>query len=463
MKILNVGCNIDPERLSEDVQIEEISVDELSDLQNNRSEIVVWNNNFPFSPDLLQRIKGAHLLVNWGTYNGNLPDLSSMKDLGINARTTSGYCTNTVANFGFQQLREDLEGLGEEDVVGFIGMGKISYTLAQRIQTESSAQIAYHSPTPKAGWNDRFRYLDLQEIQRVSKILIIAANHGESLVDCEALGKNPHAPTVLNLSMDSAFPVTEIEELIQSGKIGRCISDNKPPSDRTDLSQFYTGHKAYKSEEAKEHKHFILQGLINRLKARRGQNDFSIYIARHGKTEWNRDGKFQGRLNSNLTEEGIQQAKSLANFLANKNIGSIHASPLGRSVQTAQLVSEVLGVPFRVVDRLVEMNFGCLQGQPKTSINDHPKFLQRRAVDKLRTAYPDGESYYDVALRVQRDVDRAISLGENALMIGHESTNRMIRSFVAELPPEEAAQLRQKNSELVEYQFSSGKEVVHEL
>lgn len=462
-RILNVGCNIDSERISEDVVIEDITVEEFRKLQEVRSDIVVWTNNQIFDSGLLANMQGVDLFVNWGGYDKNLPEIEEFETRGIDVRTTIGYCTETVADFGFQQIEERQEILKPGDTIGFIGMGRIGYTLAKKLmQRHKKIEIAYHTPSPKVGFRD-FQYLSLSQLQAKSKIIVIVVNHGESLVDMEALSQNPNKPFILNLSREAAFPIATIEGLIESGVIGDCVSDNKTPSDKPDLDKFYTGHRAYKSEQAKAHKHFILQGLINRLRAKKIGEDFSVYVSRHGETEWNKEGRFQGRLNSPLTDKGKRQAKDLATFLKDRGISAIYTSPLGRSVETARIASEILGIEPRAEEKLIEMDFGALQGLPKSSIKNYPDFLQRRSIDKLRTSYPNGESYYDVALRIQRDVDKVIASGRNALFIGHESTNKIIRGFVGQFRLEHAVNLGQKNSQLVEYKFASASEVTHEL
>ncbi len=461
-KLLNIDCNVDPERISENISMERISKEELEASSQVDADVVVWNNNLDFNPALVEKMQEVKLFVNWGTDDSNMPDLEIFESNNITAHTTRGYCTKAVIDFTTQKISENKEILKPDDTIGFIGMGRIGYTLAKDLKEKYGLNIAYHTPTPKEGL-EYFHYLDLGELQLTSKVVIVVVNHGESLVDMEALSKNPNKPLIINLSKEGAFPVSEVENLINSGVVGGFISDNKTPQERPELESFYTGHIAYKSEEAKEHKHFILQGLINRLRAETHGEDFSIYIARHGQTEWNKQKRLQGRLNSALTKEGREQAKRLANFLKDRNIESIYSSPLGRSVETAQIVSEVLGIGIRLVEKFIEMNFGDLQGKLRSSIECYPDFLERKTLDKLRTPYPGGESYYDIALRVQRDIDKIISVGENTVIVGHESTNRMIRGFVGQYSLEDSAKLKQPNSHLLEYSFSSKKELKHEL
>ena len=84
-----------------------------------------------------------------------------------------------------------------------------------------------------------------------------------------------------------------------------------------------------------------------------------LYILRHGETVWNRQGRYQGRKDSPLTEKGRQQAVSQRKLLnAIETLPrKVYVSPLGRTVETAQLAVTFVDHPI-VDDRLQALNFG---------------------------------------------------------------------------------------------------------
>jgi broad specificity phosphatase PhoE len=112
-------------------------------------------------------------------------------------------------------------------------------------------------------------------------------------------------------------------------------------------------------------------------------------------------------------------------------------------------VANCLGVEVEVVNRFTEMDFGMLQGQFADREQAFPTFKTNRAIDPLHTSYPGGESYFDLALRVQPDIDRIASVGRTALIVGHGSVNRMLRPFLTSRTIEEAASLHQANDVVV--------------
>ena len=87
-----------------------------------------------------------------------------------------------------------------------------------------------------------------------------------------------------------------------------------------------------------------------------------IYITRHGQTDWNLDGRMQGSKNSELTEQGREEALNLGNRLKDTKIEYIYTSPLTRAYDTALLVKGDREIPVEINDSLKEMNFGIWEG-----------------------------------------------------------------------------------------------------
>jgi len=88
-----------------------------------------------------------------------------------------------------------------------------------------------------------------------------------------------------------------------------------------------------------------------------------LYLARHGETEWNRVGRWQGHTDIPLSDVGRQQAHILSQRIARLGIGVVFASDLSRAVETAALVARARNLPMPAVDaRLRERGFGCFEG-----------------------------------------------------------------------------------------------------
>jgi broad specificity phosphatase PhoE len=84
---------------------------------------------------------------------------------------------------------------------------------------------------------------------------------------------------------------------------------------------------------------------------------------RHGATDWNREGRFQGRTDKPINDEGIAQAFSVARRLQRLRIDRIVSSPLQRASKTAEIIAAASSTPLAIDEGLVEFDYGSLEGQ----------------------------------------------------------------------------------------------------
>lgn len=163
-----------------------------------------------------------------------------------------------------------------------------------------------------------------------------------------------------------------------------------------------------------------------------------IYLIRHGETEWNAQGRFQGKLDSALTDTGVSQAKAIGRRLAGLDLSfdAFVSSSLGRTRQTAAIISGSANLPAaQYDDRLAEVSLGSWDGLTRIDID-----AQWRGLLDGSTPFdwffrsPDGESY-DAAfqraecwLRERQGVTLAVS---------HGLVSRIIRGAYSGLPKAE--------------------------
>jgi probable phosphoglycerate mutase len=127
-----------------------------------------------------------------------------------------------------------------------------------------------------------------------------------------------------------------------------------------------------------------------------------VYIARHGETDWNREGRYQGRLESTLTELGQRQASALAYALAEADVRRIISSPLHRTVETARPLAERLGLPIETDERLIEIGHGSWEGLLRDEIErDDPNRMRLWRTSPESVAFQGGERLTDVLERWQ--------------------------------------------------------------
>ena len=161
----------------------------------------------------------------------------------------------------------------------------------------------------------------------------------------------------------------------------------------------------------------------------------SLFLARHGETEWNRAGRWQGKTDIPLSDVGRAQARALGAALAGRRIADVHASDLQRASETAQIVAGVLGIAtFNVDARLCERGFGCFEGFTREECAErHPEAWARYLADR-RSTPPGGEPQPAVAARIvaaMTDIARAPRATDEAtLVISHGGA---IRTFIHEV------------------------------
>jgi probable phosphoglycerate mutase len=166
-----------------------------------------------------------------------------------------------------------------------------------------------------------------------------------------------------------------------------------------------------------------------------------LLIARHGETEWNRVGRWQGKTDIPLSERGRAQALALAASLRGRAIAAVHSSDLLRASETAAIIAGALGVAAPGLDaRLRERGFGCFEGLTRDECAArHPDAWARYLADRSATP-PDGEPQPEVAARMLAaltDIARAPhSAGEATLVISHSGAIRtFIQTVTGAYPP----------------------------
>jgi len=141
----------------------------------------------------------------------------------------------------------------------------------------------------------------------------------------------------------------------------------------------------------------------------------SFLCLRHGVTDWNRQGRFQGRTDIPLNDEGISQAHAAALRLQNTRLDHIVASPLARAVKTAEIVAAVSSTPLAIDDGITECDFGSLEGR---SIAEVMKEHGITAMEQLATILPpDGEPWASVSARSLRCIGQWLGRHPQALLL----------------------------------------------
>ena len=152
------------------------------------------------------------------------------------------------------------------------------------------------------------------------------------------------------------------------------------------------------------------------------KNSKHVYLVRHGETEWNKKGLIQGHSDIPLNEEGIEQARLLANRLKESSIHYVCSSDLQRARHTAEIIAGNKQLAVNTYTQLRERHFGQLEGKEYTLIQSKLKEGAAFGVESLQSMKSRGMSC------LQSIVNEAE--GEHVLIVSHGG---LINSIIHEI------------------------------
>ena len=176
-----------------------------------------------------------------------------------------------------------------------------------------------------------------------------------------------------------------------------------------------------------------------------------VCVVRHGETDWNTAGVLQGWIDVPINEVGRQQALEHAATLADAGFSRIYSSPLGRALETAEIIARHLQLPEPTCHAgLKERNFGEIQGIPKIELAElNPVLYQQLLKRNPACGFEEGESMDEFASRV---LDAVMDIGEaeggaQVLVITHGWVMDVITRHVQHLPRSAILGMKRKNME----------------
>lgn len=135
-----------------------------------------------------------------------------------------------------------------------------------------------------------------------------------------------------------------------------------------------------------------------------------LILIRHGETDWNVEGRYQGQADPPLNAQGLDQAHLLAEALADVELQVLYSSTLGRARQTAQVLTETLGLTLHLEPRLMEIHQGDWQGRLRADIGArYPDLFRRWETEPWDVTPPGGEHLRQVQARVYAAVDDIVA------------------------------------------------------
>src|ERR1700730_10629834 len=163
-----------------------------------------------------------------------------------------------------------------------------------------------------------------------------------------------------------------------------------------------------------------------------------VFMVRHGATVLSAEDRFAGATDVELSDEGREQTRRLAERLSHEKIVAAYTSPLGRTIETAQILAAPHKLDVQTRDGLREINHGRWEGMTRREVEE--KFPEEAAEwekDPYTFAPLGGESGLAVTARALPVLIELVRKhpGQNILLVSHKATIRLLLSSLLGFDP----------------------------
>ncbi len=163
-----------------------------------------------------------------------------------------------------------------------------------------------------------------------------------------------------------------------------------------------------------------------------------VYLMRHGEVTNGGEKRYNGHIDVDITDRGVEQMHRLAGLLAGKPVTAVYSSDLIRSVKGADIISKSLGLTYTPLRSLRERSVGDWEGMTVDEIKERfPEEYAAWRADLLNYRPPNGECLMDVRDRILPEYRRLVAghPDQEIAVLLHGGVNRIILSDALGLPP----------------------------
>ena len=159
--------------------------------------------------------------------------------------------------------------------------------------------------------------------------------------------------------------------------------------------------------------------------------DSRIILVRHGETDWNKEGRFQGQIDIPLNETGKNQAQKASNFLKSIDFNKAYSSSMSRPLETAKIIlGKKSNLSILKIDELSEISHGLWEGKLEKEIKTTwPEMLDKWHQEPENVIMPEGESIEDVSkrsLNAWQNICKNQNKNDITLVVAHDAVNKTL-------------------------------------
>ena len=184
-----------------------------------------------------------------------------------------------------------------------------------------------------------------------------------------------------------------------------------------------------------------------------------LILIRHGETEWNKRGMFQGQSDTPLAPAGVHQAHLLAAHFPVIHIDAIFSSDLSRARTTAEIIAEKFGLKVHFMPELREASYGSWEERSFEELAlAHPAEFKTFFLDPEAFTPEGGESFVDVQTRAMNAIKSIVrdDARKTFAVVTHGGVLRTIIAAVLEIPMRKLWAIKQFNTAVNILHFNEG-------
>ena len=185
-----------------------------------------------------------------------------------------------------------------------------------------------------------------------------------------------------------------------------------------------------------------------------------IVLVRHGRTEWNKGQIFRGTVDIPLDEQGRKEAACARGWLKAETFHAAYSSPLGRAVETAEIILGPHGIPVVENRGLTDLNYGDWQGKTNDEVARlYPELYRQWREAPHTVVFPNGEGLGEVRDRCVKTAHEVVAKHpeQTVLLAAHRVVNKVLIAALLGLDDSHFWEIGQDTAALNEFVHQEGK------
>jgi len=174
-----------------------------------------------------------------------------------------------------------------------------------------------------------------------------------------------------------------------------------------------------------------------------------IILIRHGETNWNKEGRFQGQIDVPLNEKGREQATKASKYLEEVEFNKAFSSSMKRPYETAKIILNNKNIKIEKIEDLIEINHGLWEGSLEEEIKQKwPEMLNNWHEKPESVTMPEGESILQVSERAICAWNYICDLqqeNDTTLVVAHDAVNKTLICHILGLSFSDIWMIKQGN------------------